>query len=163
VNLSLQQAIDDLQMTSRSFEGLQSVASSAGEAFVRLFGDVASGARSAADAVRDLGRAFASIVAQEAARGLIRALPGFRDIPSFQHGGLATGGLALVGERGPELVDFRRPGRVYDTDRTAGLLAGGARSIEVNVTGVRDAYDVRRVIFESLPEIAAAVRTLDDR
>lgn len=42
----------------------------------------------------------------------------------------ATGGyrqgMTLVGELGPELVDFTSPGRVYTADQTAGMFTGGA-------------------------------------
>lgn len=36
-------------------------------------------------------------------------------------GGLASG-VTLVGERGPELVDFRDPGRVYNANQTRGMF-----------------------------------------
>lgn len=54
------------------------------------------------------------------------SFPGlFEAIPSRQAGGLASG-LTLVGEGGPELVDFRTPARVYSNEDTRGLLGGGA-------------------------------------
>ena len=43
----------------------------------------------------------------------------------FQNGGLANRGLALVGEAGPELVDFRRPGRVYTNEQLGEAIHGG--------------------------------------
>ncbi len=43
----------------------------------------------------------------------------------------ASPGLALVGERGPELVDFRGGERVHDASATAELFQG--RRYEVNV------------------------------
>jgi Asp-tRNA(Asn)/Glu-tRNA(Gln) amidotransferase C subunit len=42
-------------------------------------------------------------------------------VPQMARGGLATG-MTLVGEQGPELVDFSQPGRVYNTDQTAGMF-----------------------------------------
>ena len=36
-------------------------------------------------------------------------------IPAFRNGGLANG-ISLVGEQGPEIVDFRTPGRVYSNN-----------------------------------------------
>lgn len=42
---------------------------------------------------------------------------------AFASGGLATG-LSLVGENGPEMVDFRTPGRVYTAEQTQGMFNG---------------------------------------
>lgn len=44
---------------------------------------------------------------------------------AFANGGLANG-WALVGEEGPELVNFSQPGRVYTAEQTAAALRGGA-------------------------------------
>jgi predicted ribosome quality control (RQC) complex YloA/Tae2 family protein len=43
-------------------------------------------------------------------------------VPQMARGGLGRG-LTLVGEVGPELVDFNQPGRVYTADQTAGMFA----------------------------------------
>jgi len=51
-------------------------------------------------------------------------LPVEARIPAFAKGGLHKGGWALVGEEGPELVNFSNPGRVYTADQTAQALAG---------------------------------------
>ncbi|MFI3221380.1 MAG: hypothetical protein QX189_20025 [Methylococcales bacterium] len=42
-------------------------------------------------------------------------------IPAFANGGLANG-LAMVGEQGPELVNFRNPGRVYSNRASNDML-----------------------------------------
>src|SRR5690625_142544 len=44
-------------------------------------------------------------------------------IPAFAKGGLAKKGWALVGEEGPELVNFDQPGRVYTAQETADALS----------------------------------------
>jgi hypothetical protein len=44
-------------------------------------------------------------------------------IPARASGGMAYG-TTLVGERGPELVDFTQPGMVYSADRTRRLIQG---------------------------------------
>lgn len=46
------------------------------------------------------------------------------EIPQFAKGGLHKGGWALVGEEGPELVNFSNPGRVYTADDTSDMLGG---------------------------------------
>lgn len=45
-------------------------------------------------------------------------------VPRFARGGLAEG-LALVGEEGPELVNFSQPGRVYPAEQTRSLFEPG--------------------------------------
>ena len=42
----------------------------------------------------------------------------------FANGGYATG-WSIVGERGPELVNFSQPGRVYNAEQTAKALGNG--------------------------------------
>lgn len=52
-------------------------------------------------------------------------------------GGYAPGGMYLVGEKGPELLDLNTPGRVYTAEQTrAALNCGnaGIQNIEVNIT-----------------------------
>lgn len=43
----------------------------------------------------------------------------------FAEGGYASG-WALVGERGPELVNFSQPGRIYNAEQTSKALSNGA-------------------------------------
>lgn len=43
----------------------------------------------------------------------------------FANGGYASG-WSIVGERGPELVNFSQPGRVYNAEQTAKALGNGA-------------------------------------
>lgn len=49
-------------------------------------------------------------------------LPISKNLLKFAEGGLAPGGLAIVGEQGPELVDFKTPGRVYTAEETFGMF-----------------------------------------
>lgn len=50
----------------------------------------------------------------------------------FANGGYASG-WSIVGERGPELVNFSQPGRVYNAEQTAKALSGGAGTNNVKV------------------------------
>ena len=53
---------------------------------------------------------------------------------SFQHGGpFGAGQLAMVGEAGPELVRFNRPGVVIPNDKLGSAL-GGNVTVNINVT-----------------------------
>lgn len=47
------------------------------------------------------------------------------EIPRFAEGGRHQGGWALVGEEGPELVNFSNPARIYTAAETAQALAAG--------------------------------------
>jgi len=48
------------------------------------------------------------------------------DVPAFANGGAYGGGLAMVGERGPELINFDRPGMVYSAAQTSSLIGGNS-------------------------------------
>ncbi|WP_288477187.1 DUF4214 domain-containing protein [uncultured Pseudomonas sp.] len=59
-------------------------------------------------------------------------------IPAFANGGSYLGGLALVGERGPEVIDFNRPGQVFNARQTAGMLSSADLSALISeVQGLR--------------------------
>ncbi len=45
-------------------------------------------------------------------------------VPGFASGGMFSGGLRLVGERGPEL-EVTGPSRIYNANQTAAMLSGG--------------------------------------
>ena len=45
------------------------------------------------------------------------------ELPRYASGGMYAGGLALVGEQGPELINFRSPGMVYNAGQTASILS----------------------------------------
>ncbi|MDP3650907.1 MAG: hypothetical protein Q8R67_04405, partial [Rhodoferax sp.] len=57
---------------------------------------------------------------------VVAALTG-QSIPAFEAGGHYLGGLALVGERGPELINFNQPGQIYNASQTRGMFAGGGQ------------------------------------
>lgn len=61
-------------------------------------------------------------------------LPEIDGIPAFAKGGLHKGGWALVGEEGPELVNFSAPGRVYTANETSNMLAGNTQAPEGALT-----------------------------
>lgn len=47
-------------------------------------------------------------------------------IPAFAEGGNYRGGVALVGEEGPELINFNRGGYVHTASQTASMLSGNS-------------------------------------
>ena len=62
------------------------------------------------------------ITPEEVAANLRAA--GATNIPAFAGGGYYPGGIALVGEDGPELINFSQPGQVYTAPQTQSLLGG---------------------------------------
>lgn len=80
-------------------------------------------------------------------------LPSF-NIPGFAMGtNFAPGGMALVGENGPELVKLPRGARVDNAGRTAQQLAAAGATygpMTVNVYGVPDAPAVARAVDNAL-------------
>ena len=54
------------------------------------------------------------------------------EIPGFATGGRYGGGLAVVGEQGPEIINFDQPGMVYTNAQSKSLMANtGAGNDEV--------------------------------
>ena len=50
------------------------------------------------------------------------AMYGIDERRQFAKGGYYPGGMALVGERGPELINFAQPGQVYTNSQTAAMF-----------------------------------------
>ena len=61
-------------------------------------------------------------------------------VPGFASGGMFSGGLRLVGERGPEL-EVTGPSRIYNANQTASMLNGGGSNAglvtEIRALGAR--------------------------
>lgn len=54
-----------------------------------------------------------------------RVIDDLYQVPRHADGGRYAGGLALVGERGPELINFDSPGHVYTAVQTRDMMRGG--------------------------------------
>lgn len=52
------------------------------------------------------------------------------NLPMFANGGSYGGGLALVGETGPELINFNQSGQVYNAGQTASLLGDSSEVVD---------------------------------
>lgn len=92
------------------------------------------------DALASLAKDMARMFAQKAltmAIGL--AIPGFAAGTNF-----APGGLSLVGERGPELVNLPRGSQVIPNHDLGGM--GGGVNINVNVAGATGNTEVMRMV-----------------
>lgn len=75
-------------------------------------------------------------------------IPEIPEIPTFAGGGvMQRAGLALVGERGPELVRLPAQARVYSNAQSKAMASGLGGGVTVNVSSlvVREEADVERV------------------
>src|SRR5690606_39066543 len=111
-NRAVIQAQDAFQQAEAS--GKQWVTSLA-DSLSGLFGSILDGSKTAMEAVNDLIKSFAQMALQAGFRMVLGGLfgggggGGFLGIPGFANGtNYAPGGLAMVGERGPELVNLPR-------------------------------------------------------
>ena len=101
-------------------------------------------------------------------RPLLDAAGDKAGVKAFARGGLAMPGWSLVGEEGPELVNFSQPGRVYTAADTAALFRSATP--RATDTGSReeikalrqDIYQLRRDMLISMSEIARFSRRTSD-
>lgn len=93
----------------------------------RAFTDAVLGARSFGDALRDVFNNLATKILDKAFENLLGSVLG-GTIPGFATGtNYAPGGLAIVGERGPELVNLPRGSQVIPNNELQGM--GGKTEI----------------------------------
>ena len=91
-------------------------------------------------------------------------------VKAFARGGLAMPGWAVVGEEGPELVNFSQPGRVYTAADTAALFRSATPRAANTDSGSdaevkalrREVYQLRRDMLISMSEIARFSRRTSD-
>lgn len=116
-----------------SFLDLKELGAAAFQDISRGLADAILGARSFSDALKGVLQNLANMALNAAFKALGTSL----GIPAFAKGtNYAPGGLALVGERGPELVDLPRGSRVYTNGQTQGMMRGGdSYRFNVSVNG----------------------------
>ena len=127
--------------------------------FSTFFSDVLSGTKSIGDAFGDLAKSVLKMINDMIAKWLsAKLMMGLfgssffskYNIPGFAAGGNYSGGVALVGENGPELINFHRGGYVYNAQDSKRLLQSGDTyhqiSVPVSVAG------------ESSPRLAGRLR-----
>jgi phage-related protein len=112
-----------------------------------LGGKILEGIRNGISAIGDMASSVASDLKAgiNSAIGLPKSLEfsvlgkkiGFT-IPGFEKGGIAPGGLALVGEGGPELVNLPRGSRVHTNAESKKMMNGGMPSTLILRVGARD-------------------------
>ena len=79
-------------------------------------------------------------------------------IPAFAGGtSYAPGGMALVGERGPELVNLPRGSQVIPNHKIGGVGGGSNISVSVDARGSSDPAAVRAQVQQGILEAAPAI------
>ena len=67
---------------------------------------------------------------------------------AYAEGGFYPGGMALVGEEGPELINFSRPGQVYTASETGSILSNdGGTADEVRQLRVENQAQSRAIVM----------------
>ena len=88
-------------------------------------------------------------------------------IEGFAVGGLAMPGWAIVGEHGPELVNFSTPGYVYTAEQTQRMLAqpayGTDGSSAAQLAWMRERIDRQTAVMEEMAGILKNIRTYSYR
>ena len=101
------------------------------------------------DNIRDAFADFLSDLARSAFRQTVTEPLGdwLGAVIGRRAGGGYASGLTLVGETGPELVDFRSPAQVYSSQRLGMALrgGGGAAGVVVNYSPTISAFDANGV------------------
>ena len=97
-------------------------------------------------------------------RPLLDAAGDKAGVKAFARGGLAMPGWAVVGEEGPELVNFSQPGRVYTAADTVALFRSATpRGTSGESGGSREeVYELRRDMNILLNEVAKYGRRVSD-
>jgi hypothetical protein len=81
-------------------------------------------------------------------------------IPGYASGGAYAGGLALVGEQGPELINFNQPGRVYTAEQTASMLNNDEMVAELRALR-REVLDLRHEARATAGHTSKTARLLE--
>jgi phage-related tail protein len=124
VKTELEKTKPAMEQFSRAGEQMTSTLASG---FTDIFKGVLTGANNAADAVSGLLDQLATMALNSAFQGLLSGLFGGLRLPGFANGtNFAPGGLAVVGERGPEIVNLPRGSKVIPNHQVRGGGAGAS-------------------------------------
>lgn len=133
--------IDAQDALSKADQAGQELASSLADGLANVFSSVVDGSKTAVDAIGDLLKSLGQLLIHKAFEGLIGSIfPGGIKIPGFANGtNSAPGGIALVGERGPELVNLPRGSQVipnHELDSAGGSGRGGL-TVHIDARGAQ--------------------------
>ena len=155
----------EARRTAERQQEIGRIANRVGRSFEQLGVSITRNFRGIGDAVRRLVDTLLSellrvVLFRKIATGVSTFVEGLLSggggaaAPATNIGGAQAGGyrrgLTLVGEAGPEIVDFREAGRVYSNDVLRDIVSGGGGT---NITfapviNTTDTAAVRRVLYE---------------
>lgn len=185
LNRLVQAGLIDWDTYSRAVKEAQDELARTGEvgsnAFRNMRDDAGDMIASVIQGSQSIGEAFSSMLAQVSADlissgisdlfkgsgsggGLFGNILGAIGIPGFANGtNFAPGGLAWVGERGPELMHVPRGARVTPNDELGGF-GGGVMNINVNVSGARGNSEIMQMVEAGVAQgLSLADQTLPTR
>lgn len=120
-------------------QSLASGLSQFGQQFEGIFVGLVTRTMSLKDAIKQVAASLAQMFAKSAFQSLFSGggvLGGIGQIFGFANGTQnAPGGLAWVGERGPELVNLPRGSQVFDNQRSVSMMRGASGGGAVRVIG----------------------------
>lgn len=122
VNRGLKESLGLTDKLKAGWASLKDVGASAFNELAYQLKGVLLGAQSLGDALKNLVASLADMALSMAFKALGTSI----GIPGFANGtNYAPGGLALVGERGPELVNLRRGSQVIPNHELGGMMGRG--------------------------------------
>jgi len=119
--------------------------------FKTAFSGIKSGVQDVENVIRGLKNTITSV--PNKVGGLLSHIPGFAGGTDF-----APGGLSLVGEQGPELVNLPRGSQVIPADKSSGMMGHGSVNLTVNVGVVAggNVQDLAATIYRELQRLSRA-------
>jgi hypothetical protein len=149
--VSVATAVESLESATTS--GFTQVANAVGSAFNDAKAEIASAnasaaaawnqAASAIDRANQIASDSIAFVSQISSSSINQNYGDY--VPQFAAGGAYGGGMALVGESGPELINFGNSGTVYNAQQSANIIggevAGEIRALREEVSQLR--YEAR--------------------
>lgn len=132
--------VDGLQKTKSAWEGFKEFGADAFRSIAYQIEGFLVGAQSAVDALRNI---VAELASQAFRQFIVAPLGASLGIPGFASGtNFAPGGLALVGERGPELVNLPRGSQVVPNHELGGM-GGMQQTNHFSFPGITNAREAR--------------------
>lgn len=119
LNESFAEAEEGAESFGSKLMSLEEIGARVKDSMADTFASIVTGARDGKEAISSLLQSIGQMLAKQAILSMLGGMP----IPGFARGtNFAPGGMAMVGERGPELVNLPRGSQVVPAARTAEMM-----------------------------------------